>query len=309
MRTVRTRPLLVITAILMLLVSGCAQRSEEADVPPKDGGFPVKVDSDGRALNIKAEPKRIVSLGPTGTEDLFSIGAGQQVVAADSLSNYPKNAPREELSSYQPNVEAIAEYKPDLVVATNDMNGLSDKLAKLGIPLLLTKAPKDLNGVYAQLRTLGKATGHEREAANAVNGMRKQIEDIVEDTPKPKKPLSYFYETDSALYTATSKTFIGGVFGMFGMRNIADDADRSGSGYPKLSAEQVLRTNPDLIFTSDEQGGEELAKRPGWSTLGAVRGNRVTALNPDIASRWTPRIVEMVRAVSNAVTEAEKSGK
>ncbi|WP_051899311.1 ABC transporter substrate-binding protein [Sciscionella sediminilitoris] len=294
------------TAIAVLLTGGCAQRSEQAATPPKDGGYPVTVDSSGTKLTIKNKPERIVSLGPSATEDLFAVGAGKQVVAADSLSDYPEGVPRTKLSSIQPNVEAIAGYKPDLVVATDDMNGLSGKLAKLGIPVLFVKAPKDLDGVYGQLTTLGKTTGHEREAYDTTKRMRHDIDKLVEDTPKPAKVLSYFYEADSTLYTATSKTFIGSVFGMFGMRNIADDADKAGSGYPQLSAEKILQSNPDLIFVTDKEPAAAVGARPGWSELKAVQRHQVIELDPSISARWTPRLVDLVREVAKAADEAGK---
>ena len=85
-------------------------------------------------MTIRKRPSRIVSLSPTATETLFAIGAGAQVVAVDDQSDYPKQAPHTTLSGYTPNVEAIAAYKPDLVVASSDPNDLVAALEKLGIP-------------------------------------------------------------------------------------------------------------------------------------------------------------------------------
>lgn len=294
--------------MLALLAGGCAEHKDSASGGKTDrhGQFPVRVTAAGKQVTIKRQPRRIVSLGPSSTENLFAVGAGKQVVAADSLSDYPKQAPKTELSSLHPNVEAIAGNKPDLVVATDDADGLSGKLAKLHVPLLLAKAPKDLDGLYDQLRTLGKATGHRDEAADTARQMRTDIGKLVAETPRPKRPLSYFYEVDSNLYTATSKTFIGSVLAKFGLRNIADHADKAGGGYPKLSAEKVLDANPDLVFLTDGQSPKSAGARPGWSALRAVRAHHVIGLDTDTSSRWTPRLVELVRSVRKAVTAAAK---
>jgi iron complex transport system substrate-binding protein len=125
--------------------------------------------------------------------------------------------------------------------------------------------------------------------------------------------LRYYYELDQTYYTATSHTFIGGLLGSFGMTNIADPADSpAAGGYPQLSAEAVLGANPNLIFLADSQccaqNAGTVAARPGWATLTAVRDNDVVALNDDIASRWGPRVVDLMRAVAAAVNKAAGRG-
>src|SRR5581483_5370176 len=103
-------------------------------------------------------PSRIVSLSPSATDDLFAVGAGKQVVAVDSLSNYPKQAPVTKLSAFTPNVEAIANYKPDLVVIAFDENHIVEQLAKLHIKTLLEPAAANLGQVYAEIQQLGSVT-------------------------------------------------------------------------------------------------------------------------------------------------------
>jgi iron complex transport system substrate-binding protein len=120
--------------------------------------------------------------------------------------------------------------------------------------------------------------------------------------------LTYFYELDPALYTATSKTFIGSLFTMAGLTNVADSADSSGSGYPQLTAESLVKANPDMIFLADTVMGEtpEKAKaRPGYAAVTAVTANQVVALDTDIASRWGPRVVDLMRAIVDAVSKAK----
>lgn len=248
-------------------------------------------------------PHRIVSLSPTATESLFAIGAGSQVVAVDDQSDYPKRAPRTTLSGYTPNVEAIAGYQPDLVVLSFDTNGVVAGLRKLGIRVLLQSAAKDLPGTYAQIKTLGAITGHKHAALKLVASMRTAIAKAVKATPKRK--LTVFHELSPDYYTVTSKTFVGRIYTLFGLRNIADAADSSRTGYPKLSGEYILSANPNVIVLADTrccgQSPASVASRPGWAGLSAVRRGAIVGVDDSIASRWGPRVVQFVRAIGTAL--------
>jgi iron complex transport system substrate-binding protein len=250
-----------------------------------------------------ATPHRIVSLSPTATESLFAIGAGAQVVAVDDQSDYPKSAPKTSLSGYTPNVEAIAGYRPDLVVLSGDANSVVDGLSKLGIRVLLQPAAKNLAGAYAQIEQLGTVTGHKQRATAVVARMRKAIARAVRSVPKRK--LSVYHELDPTYYSASSKSFIGRIYKLFGLRNIADAADSSGNGYPQLSGEYILSSDPSLIVLADTrccgQSAATVAGRPGWSGLSAVRNHRVLGIDDSVASRWGPRVVDFVRAVGKAL--------
>jgi len=257
------------------------------------------------AAHRSAVPTRIVSLSPTATEDLFAIGAGKQVVAVDDQSDYPAAAPKTKLSGYTPNAEAIAAYKPDLVVLSFDANHIEAALGKLHIPVLEQPTASSLPQAYAQLTQLGRATGHADGAAKVVAGMKSQIAAIVKTVPRPKPALTVYHELEPDLYSATSKTFIGRVYTLLGLKDIADAADKSGSGYPKLSAEYVVSTDPSLIVLADTiccgQTAAKLRSRPGWSTIAAVKKGGVVAVSDDIASRWGPRVVDFVRTIAEAV--------
>jgi iron complex transport system substrate-binding protein len=269
--------------------------------------FPVTVTGANGKVTIDAQPKKIVSLSPSSTEDLFAIGAGDQVVAVDDQSNYPADAPKTDLSGYTPNVEAIGGYDPDLVVMSDP--SVAKELKSISVPLLVLAAPTTLDEAYEQIETLGRATGHPQEASDVVAGMKSDIEDIVSSTPKSDPPLTYYYELDQNLYTATSKTFIGNVFSVLGLKNIGDPAD-DGSGYPQLSGEFLLNADPDLVFLADtkccQQSAKTVAARPGWSSLAAVTNDHVVELDDDVASRWGPRVVDLLQTVAKEVQSVDK---
>jgi iron complex transport system substrate-binding protein len=248
---------------------------------------------------------RIVSLSPTATETLFAIGAGKQVVAVDNDSDYPRDAPRTKLSGLTPNVEAIAGYRPDLVVIAYDPGGLKTALAKLHVPVLEQDAAPTLAAAYAEIVQLGRLTGHSARARKLVAGMKKRIARLVASVHGRGRGLAVYHELDPTLYSVTSKTFAGQVYSLFGLRNIADAADTTGSGYPQLSAEYVVSQSPDLVVLADVrccgQSAKTLAARPGWATVKAVRTGEVVRVDDSIASRWGPRTVDFVKAVASAL--------
>lgn len=312
MRPRRSRFLSVLAAVVpaLAMLTACGGTSGDqagSPSPSTQGAFPVTIKAAGRSVTIEHRPTRIVSLSPTATEMLYAIHAGAQVKAVDSNSNYPPDVPRTKLSALQPNVEAIAKYRPDLVVISDDVGGLAKALTKLSVPVLVQPAATDLDDTYEQLRQLGTATGHSKDAAHEVTSMRTSIRKIVASAPKLKQPLSFYHELDQTRYSVTSKTFIGKLYGMLGLRNIADEAKGAGGGYPQLSAEYVVKADPDVIFLADTkccgQTQATVAKRPGWNEIDAVRHHAVFNLDDDIASRWGPRVVVLLRTVERDIAK------
>lgn len=250
------------------------------------------------------EELRIVSLSPTHTEILYAIGAGDQVVAVDSMSNFPAEAAITDLSAYEPNVEAISEFDPDLVVIGDDFTGLADQLSAIGVESWVNSAPVSLDEAYAQIVDLGSAVGRSEAASELANSMKADIEEIIAGAAQLPEGTSYFLELDDTLYSVTSNTFVGSIFDMFGLRNIAD-ATEGDTDYPQLSAEFIVSQDPTLIFLADTKccgaSAETVAARPGWDVLSAVINGHVFGLDDDIASRWGPRLVDFVAAIADTL--------
>jgi iron complex transport system substrate-binding protein len=280
-----------------------------ATTSPPSTTYPVQIAAANGNITIPARPTAIVSLSPTATEMLYAIGAGGQVKAVDSYSDYPKNAPTTKLDALNPNVEAIVTYKPDLVIVSSDTTGLTAELAKFGIPVLSDPPATNLDQEYQQFAELGSATDHVAQAKAEVTKIKGQIAHIVSSAPPHSKPITYYFELDQTYYSETSSTFIGQVLGLLGMKSIADAAKGAAAsgGYPQLSAEFIIKSNPDYIFLADTiccgQNAKKVSQRPGWSTLRAVRDGHVVGLNDDSASRWGPRIVDLLRRVANSLTQ------
>jgi iron complex transport system substrate-binding protein len=305
------RRLLALCAGLGLLGAACSStpNSSAGAATASTGSFPTSVSTANGTVHIKARPHAIVSLSPTVTEMLYSIGAGGQVKAVDKDSDFPRKAPRTALDGFQPNVEAIVTYRPDLVVVSGDTAGLTSHLEGFGIPVLSLPPATTLSDVYKEFDELGQATGHVAAAASESAHVKTQIATIVRDAPTSTRGQTYYYELDQTYFSVTSSTFIGKVLGLLGLHNIADTASSAASsgGYPQLSSEFIVQSNPDWVFLADTlccgQSARTVAARPGWSTVAAVQKSQVVGLNDDIASRWGPRIVNLLQTVVTALSK------
>lgn len=309
----RLTPLVLLAA----LVAACGgdpgpdPAGPPSPAPTATGSFPVTIGSGDAAVEIPARPERIVSLSPTATEILYAIGAGDQVVAVDAFSDFPAGAPVTDLDGANPSLEAVGGYDPDLVVAWIDPGGVVPQLARIGVPTLLHPAAATIDDTYTQIEQLGAATGRVAEAAGLVARMRTDLDEIVAQVPARPEPLTYYHELDPTLYSVTSTTFLGQLYGLLGLRSIADPAGAEGD-YPQLSAEFIVDADPDVILLADAQccgvDAAELADRPGWDQLTAVRENRVIELDEDIGSRWGPRVVDLLRDLAGDLAALEPVG-
>ena len=301
--------------------SGTSSATGSASITPSPtasasaAAFPVTVTAANGSVTIASRPGRIVSLSPTATEDLYRVGAGSQVVAVDQDSNYPAGIPKTSLSGLTPNIEAIARYNPSLVIAYQNVNGLVSGMAKLGVPVLIEPAAATLNAAYAEIEQIGQGTGHATQAATVVSGMKQQIAADVSKAGAAHRGQTYYWELSAnPYYSVTSSTFIGQIVELFGLKSIADAASKpSDGGYPELSEEYIVTAKPQLIFLADNQqadGGQSpavVARRPGWSAIPAVTDHEVIGLNDDVASRWGPRLPQLVAQIAAALEQAPKS--
>ena len=296
-----------VTAVLTIAVAACGPISSTPSTSATSH-FPVTITgTNGASVTINKQPHRIVSLSATATEMLFAIDAGSQVVAVDDQSNYPANAPMTKLSGFQPNIEAIASYTPDLVVAVDDTAGLVHGLGALNIPVLIETAAKNFEESYKQIDQLGAATGRVADATALEKKMRSDLAAVVASIPKSTRQLKVYHELDDTYYSATSATFIGQVYALLGLENIADGAKASAGDYPQLSAEYIVSSSPDVIVLADtkccHQNLSTVAARPGWSSIAAVKAGQVIGVDDDIASRWGPRILDFLRALAPHVKQ------
>lgn len=309
----RRRRILVFLAAPLITLAACggSESSSDTTAAPdttaSEVTYPVTVAAANGDVTLAARPTKIVSLSPTATEMLYAIGAGDQVAAIDDMSNYPaeSSAKASKLSGFEPNVEAIAAYEPDLVVIANDIASIAQQLTSLNIPVWLGSAAATLDDVYAQVDQLGTLTGNAAGAQALVTQMKDDIESALAGVEK-LADVPVFWELDDTYYSITSNTFVGAVLTQFGFKSIADGVE-AGNDYPQLNAESIIAANPKVIFLADTkccaQDAATVAARPGWSAVDAVTASNVVELDDDVVSRWGPRIVELVQAIAGAAAK------
>jgi len=298
----------VVVAVSALLLTACGQSktaSPESAAPSVAASFPVTIENNGTSVVIPKEPHSIISLSPTATEILFAIGAGDQVIAVDDQSNFPAEAPISALSGFTPNLESVVALSPDLVVVSFDADGIVAALTTAGIPVLVQSAATTLDDTYSQIAELGTATGQTAKADALSSQMKSEIASAIAKLPAEASGLTYFHEIDNTLYTVTSATFIGSIYALAGLTNIADTSADAASGYPQLSSEFIVQADPAIVFLADTkccgQSAKTLAQRPGFEKLSAIASNSVVELDDDVASRWGPRTVDFVKAIVDSV--------
>jgi iron complex transport system substrate-binding protein len=274
-------------------------------------GFPITISTPNGDVEIAAEPHAIISLSPSATENLFAIGAGDQVIAVDDQSNYPDDAPVTDLSGFTPNLEAILAFEPDLVVITFDPGGIIEGLNAVGVPVLLLPSATAINDAYVEIETLGAATGHLSEATDVVESMQTEIESIVDEFKSQVEGTSIYHELEPTFYSLSSHSYVGEFYEMLGLVNIADEADPDGFGYPQLAVEYIVDADPDVILLADAGFGESsetLEQRPGWAAMAAVSAGAVVEVDADLSSRWTPRSVIFFRDVAESIAGLVATG-
>ena len=262
-----------------------------------------------------AKPQCIVSLSPTATETLFAIGAGPQVQAVDTDSDFPKTGlPAKRINALNPSVEAVLgickatashlSTKPDLVVISYDANSIQQKLTNLGVKVLFQDAATSVGNALSQIRQLGQLTGHVASADALSASLSATIKaDIKSIPPHPNKKLTVYYEIGTnPYYSLTSQTFVGSLMKSLGLVNIADaESTTADAGYPQLSAEYIISANPKLIFLADSQSPASVAKRAGFNKMSATEHHNVIELSADIASRWGPRLGILMNKLTQVV--------
>jgi iron complex transport system substrate-binding protein len=227
---------------------------------------------------------------------LYEIGAGSQVVGVDEYSTWPANAPRTKFTGDESSAEDYLYLRPDLVIFAFPSGTLIQQLQKLQIPVLLLPPATTIANVDSQLAELGTATGHQTGAKTLESSFAADIASAIHSADGDGRGATYYVELDPTnYYTATSGTFIGAEFSLFGMRNIADAAGH-GSQYPQISPEYILKENPDYVFLADTVccgvNAENFARRPGFSVLKAVQLHRVVGVNDSVGSQWGPHTME-----------------
>jgi iron complex transport system substrate-binding protein len=311
------RKFLLLT-ILLTLMTACAPQATPTTAPvatempatqaPTEPAIEttlIVTDGLGREVTLNELPQRIVSLAPSNTEILFAIGAEDQVVGRDTLSDFPEAAQSvtDIGSTFDAlNTELIVSLEPDLVLAAEINTPEQVKqLEDLGLTVYYLKNPLTLEEMYGNLEIVAQLTGHRQEAAALIESLKARVAAVDEKIAPLSSRFSVFYELDATdpakPYTAGNGTFITQLIDRAGGYNIASELE----GYPQISLEQVVAADPAFIILGDARYGvtpESIAQRPGWENLSAVKNGQVLPFNDDLVSRPGPRLVDALEELA-----------
>jgi iron complex transport system substrate-binding protein len=274
-----------------------------------NGGFEpgTYTDDAGRGVVIDEVPQRIVCFGPSITEVAFALGLGERVVGVDDYSDYPAEAldlPKVG-NAFAPSIESVVGLAPDLVL-TLEQEQFNSELEALGISYFVW-SPEDIDGILADIETLGAITDSANEAAALVDDMAERINDV-EGRMAAAEPVSVFFivdATDPTLpWTAGPGSFIDALITLAGGVNVAGGAPYE---WPQFSIEEVVSADPEVIIVQTMLGGiptisvEDLQAHPIWGEISAVSQGNIYLVDGDLVSRSGPRIVDGLEALSRAI--------
>jgi iron complex transport system substrate-binding protein len=268
--------------------------------PTEAPAFPVELtDDEGTTITIPSEPTRIVTLTPAVTETVFALGAGDRIVGkSEDILLYPPEAgaipdvEKFDGSAIVVDIEQIVAAKADLVIAGGNYGTPPDavqKLRDLGIPVVVVYAP-DVATVFTDIELIGRAIGATDEAAAIVDRMRTEfaaVADAVAGAPKPR----VFYEIDAtgAFYGPADESFLAEMISLAG----GDPVTTGSPDKYDIPAERLLEANPEVILLGDAAYGvtaADVAKRPGWDTMTAVKDGAIRPIEDTMITRPGPRL-------------------
>lgn len=274
-----------------------------ASTQAPQNSFPLTLEeSDGQKLTLTQAPQRIVSLSANATDIICAIGGGEQLVAVEQYANCPANGQaKPAVDAFQPSLEAIAAYQPDMVYVSTDAGSIVEALRGANIPVLFISLPTTLAGTLDQIQLFGQATGHAPEAASVVHGLQQRIDGIKRALDDVTAGPKIYHELDNTYFSAAPSSFVGDFYNVLKAQNIAAGA---ADDYPQLSAELIVQRNPDVIILADEDAGETaetVAARPGWAAINAVKNGRICVIDPDIVSQPSTKIADGLETLAKCL--------
>ncbi len=289
-------------AILLVLVSFSIQCRQAGQT---DGNL---TDDLGRPILVKNVPERIISLAPSNTELLFALGLGNKVVAVDDFSDFPEQAAKlQHVGSAFPafSIETITSLKPDLCVAFGyELPDYVTKLQSLGMQVIVF-APKDIDGIIADIELLGSITGTDTKAQRLVADIKSRLNAIEAKMRGASKPRVFwqFDSTDPAKpWTAGPGSFNDILIGLAGGDNVGSVGPTSSW---QMNSEAIIKADPQIIIAGDFKFGatiESIASRQGWNSITAVKNKAIYPIpDPNITDRPGPRIIDGVELIAKLI--------
>jgi len=231
----------------------------------------------GRTVAVPDHPHKLVCLAPSIVDDVYSLGAGNDVIAVSEYTTYPADAAKKPTigAPLNPSLEKIIALHPDLVLGTGDMNHLPsiDQLERYGIPVFVVN-PHGIAGIYKSIASLGHALNRDSDAAHLLRDLQSREQSVrarVLDKPAVRLFMPVWYDP---IVTVGRHAFITELIEVAGGNSITSDIAQE---WPQVSLEAIVARHPDalLLIKGSKVSLAELSGRPGWQGLSAVREGRV----------------------------------
>ena len=290
---------------LSLMAAACAPAAAST---PTTTALTLK-DGLGRTVTLGRPAKKIVSLAPSNTEILFAVGASPDVIGRDEFSDYPAEAKSLQSvggSMGQYNLEEIAKLQPDLILAASLNTPEQIKaIEDLNLKVFVITNPTTFDELYANIQTVGTLSGQPGQASQLVDTLKKRVQAVQAAASQTTSQPKVFYELDATdpakPWTAGPGSFIDTMIKMAGGANVAASLK---SDYAQISQEELITADPDVILLGDGAYGvspAQVAGRPGWGSMAAVKNNQVLTFDDNLVSRPGPRLVDGLELVFKAL--------
>lgn len=294
---------ILFTMCLTLLVS-CGTKNKSNDKKDfKNTSYPITItDSYDREVTIDKKPERIISIAPNITETIVALNAQDRLVGRTEFCDYPESVSSiESIGTLQePNIEKIAELKPDIVIASTHFKKESlEKLEQLDIKVVVLYGEESFDGVYETIEKVSKVIGEEEAGNKIVTDMKSKVENVLNKVKDAKKPAVYYVVGFGQYgdYTSGKDTFIAQLIDMAGGTNAANDVE----GW-KYSVEKLVEKNPDILICSkffDSKAG--IIKTNGYKDLTAVKEGKLFEIDNNLLDRQGPRLAEGLEELAKII--------
>ena len=247
---------------------------------------------------------KIISLSTTHTEIIQSLGAENTLVGVDAFSEV--DFPVEVIDAYTVTAEELVPLNPDVVIIAFDFNGIVEGLKAQEINYVLLPPARNLDDVYAQITNIGEMVNKKSEASSTIRDMKLEINRIINNSNYQDITVYHEIGYSYGIYSVNSESLIGEIYNLLGVTNIANsEEDPYGSGYPALSEEMVIESNPDFIVVGhSDYLNKDLSIRGGWSDISAVQNSRVFFLDDTLASNWGTTTLQLVEVLAATFEES-----
>jgi len=250
---------------------------------------------------------RIISLSTTHTEIIYSLEAQDTLVAVDAFSEADTSIIK--IDAYTVTAEELTPLDADVVILAFDFNGIVQGLEKKGIPYILLPPAKNFEDVYMQIETVGALVNKESLASSIVEEMKTKINKIFENANFGNVSVYHEIGYSYGIYSVNDVSLIGEIYNHLGVENIAkNNEDPFGGGFPALTEEQVIESNPDYIVVGhSDYLNKDFSTRPGWQDIKAIDSSNVYFLDENLANNWGTNTVRLVEEISNIFEESTQT--